>query len=122
MNKQTSQKMYSRTLHRTETVDDLSIFYREAGDSANPKMVLLHGFPASSHQYRNLITALDGMPGYAFGYSDIMSHMGPFVLRTFDFGKGQAAKDRQLAAGSSALAILELDPMNQWIGLKQEWP
>jgi hypothetical protein len=48
----------------------------------------------------------DGMPGYAFGYSDIMSHMGPFVLRTFDFGKGQAAKDRQLAAGSSALAIL----------------
>src|SRR5215207_702304 len=29
----------------------------------------------------------DGMPGYAFGYSDIMSHMGPFVLRTFDFGK-----------------------------------
>ena len=48
----------------------------------------------------------DGMPGYAFGYSDIMSHMGPFVLRTFDFGKGQAAKDRQLAAGSPALAIL----------------
>jgi hypothetical protein len=46
------------------------------------------------------------MPGYAFGYSDIMSHMGPFVLRTFDFGKGQAAKDRQLAAGSPALAIL----------------
>lgn len=48
----------------------------------------------------------DGMPGYAFGYRDIMSHMGPFVLRTFDFGKGQAAKDRQLAAGSPALAIL----------------
>lgn len=48
----------------------------------------------------------DGMPGYAFGFNDIMSHMGPFVLRTFDFGKGQAAKDRQLAAGSPALAIL----------------
>lgn len=48
----------------------------------------------------------DGMPGYAFGYSDIMSHMGPFVLRTFDFGKGQAAKDRQLAAGSPILAVL----------------
>jgi len=48
----------------------------------------------------------DGMPGYAFGYSDIMSHMGPFVLRTFDFGKRQAAKDLQLAAGSPALAIL----------------
>ena len=48
----------------------------------------------------------DGMPGYAFGYNDIMSYMGPFVLRTFDIGKGQAAKDRQLAAGSPTLAIL----------------
>ena len=48
----------------------------------------------------------DGMPGYAFGYNDIMSHMGPFVLRTFDIGKGQAAKDRQLAAGSPTLAVL----------------
>jgi hypothetical protein len=48
----------------------------------------------------------DGMPGYAFGYNDIMSYIGPFVLRTFDIGKGQAAKDRQLAAGSPTLAIL----------------
>ena len=48
----------------------------------------------------------DGMPGYAFGYNDIMSYMGPFVTRTFDIGKGQAAKDRQLAAGSPVLAIL----------------
>ncbi len=57
------------------------------------------------------------MPGYAFGYSDIMSHMGPFVLRTFDFGKGQAAKDRQLAVGSLILAILGTksdEPMN-WL-------
>lgn len=56
------------------------------------------------HSNRN--HSKDGMPGYAFGYSDIMSHMGPFVLRTFDIGKGQAAKDRQLAAGSPTLAIL----------------
>jgi pimeloyl-ACP methyl ester carboxylesterase len=40
------------------TVEDLSIAYREAGDPANPKLVLLHGFPASSHQYRNLIPSL----------------------------------------------------------------
>lgn len=55
-----NQKMYSTTtaLHRTVTVDGLSIFYREAGDQSNPKLVLLHGFPASSHQYRNLILAL----------------------------------------------------------------
>ena len=35
--------------------NDLSIF-REAGSPSNPKMVLLHGFPASSHQYHNLIS------------------------------------------------------------------
>jgi pimeloyl-ACP methyl ester carboxylesterase len=39
-------------------VDGLNIAYREAGDPASPKLVLLHGFPASSHQYRNLIPAL----------------------------------------------------------------
>lgn len=39
-------------------VDGLNIAYREAGDPRNPKLVLLHGFPASSHQYRNLIPAL----------------------------------------------------------------
>ena len=42
----------------TIDVDGLNIFYREAGKPNNPKLVLLHGFPASSHQYRNLIPAL----------------------------------------------------------------
>ena len=59
------------------TVDTLSIAYREAGDSKNPKLVLLHGFPASSHQYRNLIPALAERfhviaPDYpGFGNSDM---------------------------------------------------
>jgi len=39
-------------------VDGLDIAYREAGDPRNPKLVLLHGFPASSHQYRNLVPTL----------------------------------------------------------------
>jgi pimeloyl-ACP methyl ester carboxylesterase len=42
----------------TVTVEGLDIFYREAGDPQAPKLVLLHGYPASSHQYRNLIPAL----------------------------------------------------------------
>jgi pimeloyl-ACP methyl ester carboxylesterase len=46
------------TLHKTVTVDGLSMFYREAGDPAAPTLVLLGGFPASSHQFRNLIPAL----------------------------------------------------------------
>jgi pimeloyl-ACP methyl ester carboxylesterase len=57
-------------------VDGLTIAYREAGDPANPKLVLLHGFPASSHQYRDLIRALADRfhviaPDYpGFGHSD----------------------------------------------------
>ena len=42
----------------TVTVEGLEIFYREDGDPRAPKLVLLHGYPASSHQYRNLIPAL----------------------------------------------------------------
>ncbi|MDH8602345.1 alpha/beta fold hydrolase, partial [Klebsiella pneumoniae] len=58
-------------------VDDLNIAYREAGDPNAPKLVLLHGFPSSSHQYRNLIQALSGRfhviaPDYqGFGNSDV---------------------------------------------------
>ena len=48
----------------------------------------------------------DGMPGYAFGFGDIMSLVGPFVIRTFDFGKGQAAKDKELAIGSPVLLVM----------------
>lgn len=60
MKKQISnQEMHNiSTLYKTVTVDGLSIFYREAGNPTNPKIVLLHGFPSSSHQYRNLIRAL----------------------------------------------------------------
>lgn len=44
--------------HRTAQVDGLSVFYREAGEAGAPKLLLLGGFPASSHQFRNLIPAL----------------------------------------------------------------
>lgn len=41
-----------------ETVDGQQIFYREAGNPAKPVLVLLHGFPASSHQYRDVLSEL----------------------------------------------------------------
>ncbi|MFJ6216654.1 alpha/beta fold hydrolase [Streptomyces sp. NPDC092296] len=44
--------------HRSATVDGLEVFYREAGPSEAPAVVLLHGFPASSHMFRHLIPAL----------------------------------------------------------------
>jgi pimeloyl-ACP methyl ester carboxylesterase len=47
-----------QTRYRTITVQNLEIFYREAGSSSAPTIVLLHGFPTSSHMFRNLIPAL----------------------------------------------------------------
>ena len=43
------------TKHKTMTVDGLEIFYREAGRKDAPTILLLHGFPTSSHMFRNLV-------------------------------------------------------------------
>ena len=61
--------------YRTVEVGGTEIFYREAGPSDAPTVLLLHGFPTSSHMFRNLIPALAGRyhvvaPDYpGFGYS-----------------------------------------------------
>src|SRR5271170_3025838 len=58
------------------TVRGLKLFYREAGSKASPTIVLLHGFPSSSHMFRDLIPQLAAKfhviaPDYiGFGYSD----------------------------------------------------
>ncbi len=44
--------------YKTIKIDGLDIFYREMGDPSNPTMLLLHGFPTSSHMFRNLMPAL----------------------------------------------------------------
>lgn len=46
------------TKYRTVEIDGLDIFYREAGSPDAPVILLLHGFPTSSHMFRNLIPAL----------------------------------------------------------------
>ena len=64
------------TSYRYSNVNGNKIFYREAGPSTAPAILLLHGFPTSSHMFRNLIPALAGryhvvapdLPG--FGFSD----------------------------------------------------
>jgi pimeloyl-ACP methyl ester carboxylesterase len=64
------------TTFQHATVHGLKIFYREAGLKASPTIVLLHGFPSSSHMFRDLIPQLAGKfhviaPDYVgFGYSD----------------------------------------------------
>jgi pimeloyl-ACP methyl ester carboxylesterase len=50
--------MGSAVHYRTATVNGLEVFYREAGDANSPTVVLLHGFPTSSHMFRGLIPAL----------------------------------------------------------------
>lgn len=62
--------------HRRAEIDGMSIFYREAGPQDAPVVLLPHGYPCSSYQYRNLMPALadrwrlvaPDFPG--FGYSD----------------------------------------------------
>ena len=48
----------AQVFHRTVKIDGLDIFYREAGPKDAPTVLLLHGFPTSSHMFRNLIPAL----------------------------------------------------------------
>lgn len=52
-----SDKVYP-TLHKTISVNGLEIFYRETGPKDAPVILLLHGFPTSSHMFRNLMPAL----------------------------------------------------------------
>ena len=65
---------------KTAQVNGFKVFYREAGDPQAPAVLLLHGFPTSSHMFRNLIPQLaddyhvvaPDLPG--FGFSDAPDH------------------------------------------------
>jgi len=48
----------THTAYRTANVDGIDVFYREAGEAGSPKLLLLHGFPTSSHMFRDLIPLL----------------------------------------------------------------
>jgi pimeloyl-ACP methyl ester carboxylesterase len=100
--------------YRTASVDGLRVFYREAGDPKAPAVLLLHGFPTSSHMYRDLIPALadryhvvaPDLPGFGFtdapdrtGFKYSFDHLtevierftevlglGRYALYVFDYG------------------------------------
>lgn len=65
--------------YQSVQIEGLDIFYREAGPADAPTLLLLHGFPTSSHMFRNLIPALSDRyhviaPDYpGFGYSSAPS-------------------------------------------------
>ena len=81
-----------RVVHRIVEVEGVRVFYRETGGQVAPPMLLLHGFPSASHQFRRLLDALGTRyrliaPDYpGFGYSDAPASAtvgGPFTY-TFD--------------------------------------
>ena len=100
--------------YRTVDVDGYEVFYREAGDPSKPALLLLHGFPTSSHMFRDLIPRLAGdfhlvspdLPGFGlsalpsradFTYSfDTLATvigrftevigLGRFAIYIFDYG------------------------------------
>jgi len=78
----------TQTLHKTITIDEVEIFYREAGPVDAPTILLLHGFPTSSHMFRNLIPALADRyhvlaPDYPGFGNSAQPEMGEFSY-TFD--------------------------------------
>ncbi|WP_166387659.1 alpha/beta fold hydrolase [Catellatospora methionotrophica] len=101
-----------RVAHRSVDVDGVRVFYREAGETGAPTVLLLHGFPSSSAQFRRLIDALGGrwhvvapdFPGFGqteapagFAYTferlaDVVEAfaerlgLAPFTLYVFDYG------------------------------------
>jgi pimeloyl-ACP methyl ester carboxylesterase len=102
------------TRYRTIDVDGVRVFYREAGDRAAPVLLLLHGYPTSSHMFRDLIPRLaeryhvvaPDLPGFGFSaqpdratfaytfahLATLMTHfteaagLGRYAIYLFDYG------------------------------------
>ena len=74
-----TEKTINPVNYKTLSINGVNVAYREAGDSKNPTLVLLHGFPSSSHQYRKVLNQLSDefhliAPDYpGFGNSDFPS-------------------------------------------------
>ncbi len=67
--------------------------------------------------HHNRSGAKDGLPGYAYGMSELESLAAPLVVRTFDVGEGRGARDEHLAQHSPVLAVLgsERDDTESWL-------
>src|SRR5215472_12494197 len=105
--------------YRTIKVDGINVFYREAGAASAPAVLLLHGFPTSSHMFRNLIPALadryrliaPDYPGY--GQSD-MPDRSKFAY-TFDrFGELVDGLLDQLSLTRYAMYVMDYGAPVGW--------
>src|SRR6202012_8894 len=110
--------------HRYATIDGMKIFYREAGPADGPVVLLLHGFPTSSHMFRNLMPLLADRyhviaPDYpGFGQSDAPDH----TKFAYTFGHYADIVDSlmvKLGAGSYAMYVMDYGaPVGYRLALK----
>jgi pimeloyl-ACP methyl ester carboxylesterase len=134
--------------YRTVPVDGLDIFYREAGKPDAPVVLLLHGFPASSHMYRGLIPLLadkyrviaPDLPGFGFSavptreqyrYSfDQLArtmnhfvealHLERYAIQVFDYGAPVGFR-LALAHPERVTALITQNGNAYEEGLSKEW-
>jgi pimeloyl-ACP methyl ester carboxylesterase len=112
-------RTYPVTRHRTAVIDGINMFYREAGPADGPDIVLLHGFPTSSHMFRNLIPALADRyrviaPDYpGFGQSGAPDRSS--FAYTFDrFGELVDRLLDQLGATNYAMYVMDYGAPVAW--------
>ncbi|MET3352495.1 UNVERIFIED_ORG: pimeloyl-ACP methyl ester carboxylesterase [Xanthobacter viscosus] len=108
-----SQPVLQPTIHyRSKTIDGVDVFYREAGPADAPVLLLLHGFPSSSHMFRNLIPLLADRyrviaPDYpGFGHSAVPDR----ARFSYGFAAYAGLVDRlmgELHASSYALYVMD---------------
>ena len=120
----TSPQTWVATSYRSATVDGVRIFYREAGPVDGPVVLLLHGFPTSSHMFRNLMPLLADKyrviaPDYpGFGQSDSPDHK----QFTYSFGHYADMMDALLGQiGASRYVMYVMDygaPVGYRLALK----
>lgn len=95
----------TQVTYKTIKINGLDIFYREAGDPSKPTMLLLHGFPTSSHMFRNLMPAL----------ADKFHLVAPDYP---GFGQSSAPSVQEFTYTFDNLAVV-LDNFTDAIGLKK---
>jgi pimeloyl-ACP methyl ester carboxylesterase len=130
------------------TVDRQKVFYREAGSKTAPTILLLHGFPTSSHMFRNLIPALSDhyhvvapdLPGFGFsdapdrkqftytfenlakviaGFTDTIG-LKTFAIYVFDYGAPVGFR-LALARPERIIAIISQNGNAYGEGLSEGW-
>jgi pimeloyl-ACP methyl ester carboxylesterase len=113
------------TVHyRNATIEGVKVFYREAGPSNGPVVLLLHGFPTSSHMFRNLIPLLADRyhviaPDYpGFGQSDAPDH-AKFAYTFAHYAEIVDALVTQLGARRYAMYVMDYGaPVGYRLALK----